>query len=253
MSKAKTLAFSSYFLLLLMILFQGCKTTESLKEEGASAKDPFSDDYYQKMNSNIDRLYHLKSGLFVQYQENLADSSMRIWDFNDGEDSIVLFVQPVGEISKNGYWLYCRQFVSNMPETPVYEAYEHLEQISRDSFKGTYYKLPESIKWEKVMDPEALTAVNFDALEPNGELIFYNKISNVKFFGNSLPYENPRIDANDYRQDYYSYTPKEGQFRSRYADRPNAEGEDWKVSWQRDHLIRLKLESTPFAEALKLK
>lgn len=253
MSKAIIASFIPSVFLLLVTVFQSCKTAENVSDSQKSTIDRFSEDYYQKMNSNIDRLYHLKSGLFVQYQENLADSSMQIWDFNDGEDSIVLFVQAVGEISKNGHWLYCRQFVSNMPETPVYEAYEHLEQISRDSFKGTYYKLPESIKWEEVMNPEALTAVDFEALEPNGELIFYNKISNVKFYGNSLPYKNPRIDANDYRQDFYSYTPKEGQFRSRYADSPNAKGEDWRVSWQRDHLIRLKVENTPFAEALSPK
>jgi hypothetical protein len=235
----------------LFTLFQACKTAVVVKEEEKQAVDRFSDDYYQNMNSNIERLYHLKSGLFVQYQENLADSSMQIWDFNDGEDSMILFVQPVGEVSKLGYWLYCRQFVSNMPESPVYEAYEHIEQISRDSFKGTYYALEEKVKWEDVQNQEVLTNVDFDQLEPNGELIFYYKKSNVKFHANSLPYENPRVDAKDYRQDFYSYTPAEIQFRSRYAKNPDVKVEDWRVSWQRDHMIRLRIELTPFTEVLK--
>lgn len=251
MKKNQIIVYSMALCLSLAAIFQSCKTTAELKDPNSSTADRFSEEYYQNMNANIDRIYQLKAGLFVQYQENIADSSMQIWDFNDGEDSMMLFVQPVGEVSKLGYWLYCRQFVSNMPESPVYEAYEHIEQISRDSFKGTYYELPKSIAWKDVKNQEVLTKLELENLKPNGELIFYYKKSNVKFHANSLPYANPRVDANDYRQDFYSYGIDAVKFRSRYAESAEAKGEDWRVSWQRDHMVRLRIETTPFAAALK--
>lgn len=201
-------------LFLFVFIAVGCKTTQSVS--AVKQDEQATQDYYNKLGNNLERLQMLQSGIFVQYQERLEEKTYGPWAFNDNEDSMMLYTQPVGIPNKDGYWVYTHQFISNNADKPVYSAFIKLEATeSRDSFKAVYYDALKPYTWEQVKAKTVFNNFNFSELKPNGEIVYFVKENNYTFSGVSMRYKNPAPTNKEikYRQDYYHFTPEEMSFR----------------------------------------
>lgn len=128
----------------LLLCFSACKNTRVVVDPSIPKLPPHKE--YESIVSNVARLQALLTGSFVQQVEQSIQGKRvyRTWKVNDEQDSIILYSIPVGEPNKIGYWIYHYQIMTSLPNEPVYEAFEHLEVIQRDSIKSVYYEAPES-------------------------------------------------------------------------------------------------------------
>jgi len=168
--------------------------------------DVRSKEYYQKFGSDVERLHKLRCGVFVlHYEDSLG--TLVPWYVNMNEDSVLLYTTPVGNISKDGYWLYHYQLMTNLPDMPIYNALEHIIAHSRDSFEGVFYKCPITVKLEDLQagKKNPLEKINFKGLEKIDEHIIYRRINYTEFYGYTEPYFlNPSDKpSNTYTVDFY--------------------------------------------------
>ena len=188
----------------------------------------------------------MKSGVFVQYREYWAHNTIVPWKVNEGKDSMILFITPVGSSNKDGYWIYYHQFLSNLPNDPVYTAYEKLEMLSRDTFKGTYYNSPATFEWEKVIKKDkSVSQLDFNSLEATGEEVFYVRKNATSFEGFSVIYKNITKSESHrkFRQDKYFYSPEEFIIDIYFYE--DVDGADENRSAIVEHLKKRKIEEMP--------
>lgn len=204
-----------YFLLLISLIFS-THSLDAQRKKSKKSKDVLSEDYYTQLGSNLERLHKLRIGSFVQ--KNLDSTGvLRPWYVNAGEDSVMLYSRAVSDPSKDGYWVYHHQFMSNMPDMPLYTALEHIEAIDRDSFVGHFYECPiELTLGEAMQKKKPFKDVEFDKLELMEEKVYYWKVDYTEFHGFSEPYFRSDIDREKgkYHVDFYRITKEHIRFRS---------------------------------------
>jgi hypothetical protein len=211
----------SISLLLLVLFFSFSFLSTSVdaqrgNNKGKKSKDILSEEYYTQLGSNIERLHKLRAGSFIQKNMDTT-GTLQPWYVNGGEDSVMLYSCVVGDPKKDGYWIYHHQFMSNMPDMPLYTALEHIEAIDRDTFVGQFYKCPVELSLEEVMTKKnAFKEVEFDKLEKMDEKIHYWKVDYTEFHGFSEPYFQSDIDREkgNYHVDFYRITMAHMRFRS---------------------------------------
>lgn len=207
-------------LTLLLILCCFSLQAQTPKKELKPEDDVRSKEHYQKLGSDVERLHKLRCGTFVQYNRDSL-GTLNPWYVNMDEDSVLLYTTPVGNVSKDGYWVYHHQFMSNLPDMPLYAAFEQIIAHSRDSFEGVFYKCPVNIKLEDLQagKKNPLEKINFKELEKLDEHIIYKRINYTEFYGYSEPYFQNASDKPEkkYTIDFYKITPEYIRFYSAKA------------------------------------
>ena len=207
--------FSYLFILLLLGIFV---QSSNAQKKNKDSKDVLSEEYYTQLGSNIERLHKLRLGVFVQYNQDTT-GKLNYWQFNDGEDSVLLYTVPAGNVNKDGYWVYHHQFISNMPDMPLYTAFEHIVPITRDSFVGHLYESPLSLSLDDLLDKKsAFEDIDFKSLKEIDEKIYYYKVNFTEFHGFSVPYFRSDRDKEDdrYSIDFYRITKENMRFFTIY-------------------------------------
>ena len=183
---------------------------------------------YENIKGNVPRLKAMLSGKFTVYNTNRdsARQSYSPWLVNEGKDSVVVYTIPVGEANRNGHWLYLYQYMTSLPDEPIYEAFAKLERIDRDSIVAIYYEAPEDFKYSMadiLADPKGLfKEFYFDdlLLSETGEKVWYIRQSPLKYYGISNwidTEEHPRPDLkNGFNRDYYIVAPSNYHFGKEY-------------------------------------
>ena len=109
---------NSYLMLLLFSL-----SSTALLAQPAEAY--LSEEHYKKLDGNLERLFHLRQGVFRQ-KNKTKSGELKSWYVNSGQDSVMLYTVALGNKYRDGYWLLHYQFMSNLPDMPVYPALEHI-------------------------------------------------------------------------------------------------------------------------------
>lgn len=152
--KTKDLQIVSLFLLLGLLCLLGCQSNQVTKHTPTKQKTGFisnkqatEDATYQGIQSNVARLHAMLTGSFIQYS-NLTPketpNEYSVWKVNDGKDSVMLYSIPIGDPNKIGYWIYHYQTMTSLPDEPIYELFEELTEINRDTIKSVFYEAPKS-------------------------------------------------------------------------------------------------------------
>lgn len=204
-----------FFSFLLMVL-GSCATTNSTLPSMESSV--FEAAYYQDLQRNIVRLHHLLQGTFTAHsgdQEQLLTS----WTVSGG-DSVVLYSVPLGDVNKDGYWIYSYEFMTSLPDAPIYTSIKRLKQVSRDTVDVYYYKTKEPVEVEllDLLDLTRLNAkINLDSLILRDKKVRYGRKSSAHFIGKSLVYEDP--DRHCLRQNTYDVSPSFYQVETIFYDK----------------------------------
>lgn len=206
----------SFLLLVFLISTFSVHTIDAQRNKSKKSKDVLSEDYYTQLGSNVERLHKLRIGSFVQKNMD-STGTLRPWYVNGGEDSVMLYSRAVSDPSKDGYWIYHHQFMSNMPDMPLYTALEHIEVIDRDTFIGHFYECPiELTLGEAMKKKKPFKDVEFDKLKLMDEKVHYWKVDYTEFHGFSEPYfqSDKKREEGSYSVDFYQITKNHIRFRS---------------------------------------
>lgn len=174
------------------------KSTESLIEYQTLKKE-----YYEDLAKNINRLHHLMQGTFVSYSRDTT-GNLQYWNVTDG-DSVVLYSKAIGDVTKQGYWIYSYEFMTSLPNDPIYTSVKKIDQIDRDTFVISYYKSPKAYKLTEILDENFSLDLDFDDFIKTGKKVHYTRQSNTHFLGNSIVYEDPQCHC--LRKNIYDITP----------------------------------------------
>lgn len=154
-------------------------------------KDVTAPSTYRDVKGNIPRLKAMMSGRFVQYN-TLGDANRKqysVWKVNGGKDSVVIYQLPVGNPNKDGHWMYHYQFMTSLPNEPVYAAFSKMTEINRDSILAVYYEVPDDFNTtipEIIADPEnSFKDFEFKRLKlsKTGEKVYYNRKTPLNYYG----------------------------------------------------------------------
>lgn len=149
----------SFILLLLAVV--GCKVTEDAPRLGTFTTDA---DDYKKMGSNLIRFHAMQQGYF-SYQVKQEDGVFRTHSFSAENDSLMAYVRGIGAPGRDGYWLYYRLFMSSLPNEPTFQAWEYLEQRSRDSFVVHTWQCHEEYRLEELTQADFDFGVQLDQIK----------------------------------------------------------------------------------------
>lgn len=197
--------------LLLLVSFAACQHTTKLAPVGSPEAGVSTAAEYQMIRTNIDRLQALLVGEFIQQIERVVEGETvySTWKVNDGKDSILLYSIPVGEPNKIGHWIYHYQILTSLPDEPVYEAFEHLVVVDRDTVRSMYYKAPESFNFplKELLKTQrnSFKEVELSKLEVDEDGGQYIRQSILNFSNTTIIVPNPQ--GKDYKKDIYEIKP----------------------------------------------
>jgi len=195
-----------------------CKGTSVTKPDSQS--NP-----YQSIRSNVARVQAMLSGKFVQQTRVDTFNNYVTWMVNDNQDSMVMYSIPVGDPNKNGHWLYHYQIMTSLPNEPIYEAFEKLTEVDRDSIHSRLYlppanfNLPLSELLQKRKN--AFASVKLDSLSADEDAGYYIR-QNSLFFKNQTDI-GPNAEYNVYSMDIYEVHPTHMMFYTLYYKDPEGE------------------------------
>jgi hypothetical protein len=197
----------SILLIITSIIFSGCLTPKDATPEKVTV-DIFNKEYYNSASNNLERLQRLLSGVFVFYHDDVDKKTVK-WVVNENQDSIMAYTMPVGNVNKIGYWVYNVQFMTSIPNKPIYSNFTHLIQKSRDTILAVSYLPKEHVTPAEAFQKgkDAFLDVEFKKLEKSEEVLFVKK-NNTLFNGQSNlhPYKHKRKDIkeSEFKIDYYN-------------------------------------------------
>lgn len=171
--KINLIIYNRLYLFISVLFLTACQGNKEIRKEenkkllvGFVNETDVGIDYYRSIKSNVARLQAFMAGKFVQqdivYLDSFLDSLKNIvnaeaentsitkltqgmystWLVNDNNDSVVLYSFPVGDPRKVGYWLYHYQVLTSLPDDPIYEVFEELIEIDRDTIESYFYASP---------------------------------------------------------------------------------------------------------------
>lgn len=206
--------------------------------------DPFSPDYYNSSSNNLERLQRLMSGIFVFYHDIPGQEGTAKWDVNESNDSIMGYALAVGDVNKVGYWLYNVQFMTSVPNKPLYTSFLKLEQLSRDTILATFHKPEVDISPADAFQnkEKAFESVDFKKLQPTTKMI-YVKDNNLLFKGYSELHPAARKKDGNFQLDYYEVGVEKTMFRSIFYEDETMTPAS-KREGLRQYLNRVRLEKS---------
>lgn len=198
--------------------FTGCMTTQSIPQSSATPT-VFDEAYYQNLEKNIVRLHHLMQGTFTVHTQSATRTT---WSVSDG-DSVILCNVALGEPAKQGYWILSYEFMTSLPDEPIYTSIKQLVQLDRDTVDVYYYEPahPLTLTLADVLDHQRLTAqIDFDQLIKRDKQVRYVRQTSAHFMGQSLIYLDPDRDC--LRQNNYDISPAFYQVNTNFYDKENS-------------------------------
>ncbi|WMX14063.1 MULTISPECIES: hypothetical protein [unclassified Aureispira] len=212
------------FLLLSFSILVGCGFVpkSSLKKQKEITPTVFESAYYQDLGRNIKRLHHLMQGTFIAHKEGHS-KNLESWTVSEG-DSVILYSVPLGEVEKHGYWLYSYEFMTSLPNKPIYTSIKQIKQISRDTLEVLYYetKEPVEITLNEVLNKELLNGrIYLDNLILRDKKVVYVRKSASQFVGFSKVYEDEQFNC--LRQNKYDLSPNYYKVETAFFDKENQE------------------------------
>lgn len=197
-------------------LLVGCSTVSKTTSE--LSPTIFEAQYYQDLQRNIVRLHHLMQGTFIAHKGG-SDTDLESWTVSEG-DSVVLYNVPLGDVDKDGYWMYSYEFMTSLPDQPIYTSIKEIKQLSRDTFDVLYYK-PKTemfLKLEDVLNTQILNEkINTDSLVLLEKKVRYVKKSMANFIGYSEQYEDKEHKC--LRQNTYDVSPNFYKVKAAFYDK----------------------------------
>ncbi|WP_156039819.1 hypothetical protein [Aureispira sp. CCB-QB1] len=209
------------FIFILIVLFNAaCKTNSTNTQNTPSEASDFGTAaYYQKYQRNIDRLYHMLQGTFICYSQSTEKEAKLIpWKVNNQQDSVITYSVPIKEPAKDGYWLICYQFITSLPDEPIYCAVQKITPVDRDTFLSEFFDSPAEIKLTKMIkDLKTVEqSIDLEQLTPIDEVVTYYREKITFFKGFSNIYKDHQNQNLTYRQENYEVHPENTQFATRY-------------------------------------
>lgn len=200
-----------------MLLISCGNASKTTKDKTAQPiSNVLEDQYYQDLGKNIVRLHHLMQGTFTAYSEEAAEK-LKSWNVTGG-DSVVLISVPLGEVAKHGYWLYSYEFMTSLPNDPIYTTVKEIRMLSRDSFEVLHYKVDERITLKEVLDNKTLNAkVLIDKLVATNKKTLFIRQTASSFVGSSILYEDEQCKC--MRQNIYDLNPYHYNVEAKFYDK----------------------------------
>lgn len=197
-----------------------CKSSSPIPQNAQKPKQS-----YQSIKSNVARVQAMLTGKFVQ--QTLVDSlnNYQTWKVNDNQDSMLLYSIPVGDPNKIGYWIYHYQIMTSLPNEPIYEAFEKLTEIDRDSIKSTLYLSPAD--FNRPLDDlitqreNAFENIDFSTFNTGEDAGYYIR-QNLLFFLNQTDVKKNE-EYKVYAMDRYELYPDHMLFFTLYYKDPKGE------------------------------
>jgi hypothetical protein len=204
-------------IILSFILLVSCGSLPKNIEEKPTI---FETDYYQNLGKNIKRLYHLMQGTFIAHKENRT-KTLESWTVSEG-DSVILCSVPLGDVGKDGYWIYSYEFMTSLPNKPIYTSIKEIKQRSRDTLEVLYYKTksPISLGLGEVIDQNKLNEkIRINELILIDKKVVYVKETVAQFIGYSKVYEDKQFNC--LRQNKYDLSPNYYKVEAAFFDKEN--------------------------------
>lgn len=208
------------FVCILFSLFIfACKTnsvnTQKNLDEGIGTPQ-----YYQKYQRNIDRLYQMLQGTFISYNKKDQNVKLTPWLVGSNQDSVITYSIPIKEPAKDGYWLICYQFITGLPDEPIYCALQKLTVIDRDTFLSEFFEPPVKIKLSAIIKDleEVDQSINLKGLVQIDEIITYYRKEITIFKGHSNIYKNHQTPYLTYRRENYEVHPDKHMFNTIFSE-----------------------------------
>jgi hypothetical protein len=221
-----------YFLFGICLTFlMSCSITKK-QSSLVTGKEIYAEQTYQKIVKNEERLQAMLAGYFVIYES--SEEGDKPWIVNEGKDSVVVYCVPVGNLAKDGCWMYSSQLLTSLPNEPIYRMFFRLEPIDRDTIQGIYYEVPDDFDTpidQIIKSPtDAFKNINFSTLEKSkkGEQVTYFRKTPLLFLGDA-PMEKGEAKEGYgmYYHDHYEVSPQGMTFNHYYYDQSKT---DYKVS-----------------------
>lgn len=193
-------------------------TTQS-SPQNSTAPTVFEEAYYQDLEKNIVRLHHLMQGTFTVHTQSATRTT---WSVSDG-DSVILCNVALGEPAKQGYWILSYEFMTSLPDQPIYTSIKQLVQLDRDTVDVYYYESahPLTLTLVDVLDYQRLVdRIDFDQLIKRDKRVRYVRQTSAHFIGQSLVYLDPDRDC--LRQNSYDISPTFYQVNTNFYDKENS-------------------------------
>ncbi|MGH1334723.1 MAG: hypothetical protein ACRBFS_01240 [Aureispira sp.] len=182
------------------------------------SNDVLTKEAYADIKGNIPRLKAMMAGRFVQHNTNgdPARKVYSVWKVNGKKDSVVIYQLPVGDPNKDGHWVYHYQFMTSLPNDPVYAAFSKMTEINRDSIVAFYYEVPDDFTAtipEILAKPEnVFRDFDFDDLKisETNEVVYYERKTPLQYYGVSRWMNSTSDDPEregGYEADYYRISP----------------------------------------------
>lgn len=200
----------------------GSAPKNTLKKSKETKPSVFEPAYYQNLGKNIKRLHHLMQGTFIAYKEG-ASKNLESWEVSEG-DSVILYNVPLGDVERQGYWVYSYEFMTSLPNEPIYTSIKQIKQFSRDSLEVLYYTTvePTTIRLGDILDKEVLNKkIQLDDLLLRDKRVVYVKESAAHFIGYSKVYEDEQFNC--LRQNKYDLSPNYYKVETAFFDKKNNE------------------------------
>lgn len=191
------------FLLAATTVLMSCSTQKNAKKDIGPTS--LEDAYYNALNGNQARLHQLMLGTFVAHAGKDGEN-LESWTVTD-TDSVVLYSFAIGNVSKEGYWIYSYEFMTSLPNNPIYTAIKQIVQKDRDTFEVHYYTPPNSTKIRliDILKKNALEDLDIKTLVKTPKITTYYRVNNTNFIGYSEVYEDK--DCKCFRRNNYDISP----------------------------------------------
>lgn len=224
-----------FLILALSLCLYACSTGKKLGDKSPHLREGVEvcqDEFFMPLKTNISRFHQLNQGKFVHYktvkrmigkedgsEEAVYSNELWLNRKDENNDSVLLYSFPVGEPSKDGYWVYYYQFMTALPNEPLYEAFINFKEESRDVIKGIFYDSPDTFNVpiaDLLENPNAHFS-NLDLsllpLSKTGEGAYYRRESPTHFKGESKIYINHQ-NKSSFRKDFYQVIPEGIRFET---------------------------------------
>lgn len=204
--------------ILFVLFITACKTKPASVQE-KTTEDFGTAKYYQKYQRNIDRLYHMLQGTFICYSKSAKENALLIpWKVNNNQDSVITYSIPIKDPAKDGYWLICYQFITSLPNEPIYCAVQRISPIDRDTFLSEFFDSPTKIQLTDMIKDlkEVSKSIDLEQLVPRDEVITYYREEITIFKGFSNIYKDHQNQNKTYRREDYEVRPESSQFITKY-------------------------------------
>lgn len=180
---------------LIFVLLLGCHKKASITKEIVAPT----------LQQKIVNLKDLMQGTFVAHAK-YKDGQLRPWRVTGGEDSVVLYSIEIIKNELEGDWIYSYEFMTSMPNDPIYTSIKQIKKVAPDIFQISYYLPPEKFTLKEILtDGYLATKIDFDKLKKTDKKVDYIRKEQALFEGKSILYEDK--DCHCQRQNTYLISP----------------------------------------------